>query len=148
MPDVDTLAASQARLHLRRQMWSGFSAAAVVVVLWSGFNIVSRLGGRSALTPFDLAALRYGISFGMLAPYVVAGTAAVSSLGDGGTRKPATTQPRFAKRPLAASANSASAARAAALGSGISVTSKTKLKARVSRPPILPLRKTPVECGK
>lgn len=68
MPDVDTLAASQARLHLRRRMWSGFAAAAVVVVLWSGFNIVSRLGGRSALTPFDLAAMRYGISALLLLP--------------------------------------------------------------------------------
>ena len=32
----------------------GFIAAGVVVLCWSGFNIVSRLGGRSVLTPFDL----------------------------------------------------------------------------------------------
>jgi drug/metabolite transporter (DMT)-like permease len=68
MADVDTLTASQARLHLRRQTWSGFAAAAVVVVFWSGFNIVSRLGGRSALTPFDLAAMRFGISALLLLP--------------------------------------------------------------------------------
>jgi drug/metabolite transporter (DMT)-like permease len=46
----------------------GFAAAGAVVMFWSGFNIVSRLGGRSALTPFDVAALRFGISALLLAP--------------------------------------------------------------------------------
>lgn len=68
MPDLDTPSASQARAHLRRQTLSGFAAAGVVVIFWSGFNIVSRLGGRSALTPFDLAALRFGISALLLLP--------------------------------------------------------------------------------
>jgi len=31
----------------RLNLLKGFSAAAVVVMIWSGFNIVSRLGGRS-----------------------------------------------------------------------------------------------------
>lgn len=67
-PDVDVLAASQARAHLRGQTLSGFAAAGLVVLFWSGFNIVSRLGGRSALTPFDLAAMRFGISAFLLLP--------------------------------------------------------------------------------
>lgn len=46
----------------------GLAAAAAVVILWSGFNIVSRLGGRSVLTPYDLAALRFGISALVLFP--------------------------------------------------------------------------------
>ncbi len=46
----------------------GFAAATVVVVCWSGFNIVSRLGGRSVLTPFDLAALRCGVAALLLLP--------------------------------------------------------------------------------
>ncbi|MDE3009483.1 MAG: DMT family transporter [Pseudomonadota bacterium] len=46
----------------------GFIAAGVVVVCWSGFNIVSRLGGRSPLTPYDVAALRFGVSALLLLP--------------------------------------------------------------------------------
>ena len=34
----------------------GFIAAGIVVACWSGFNIVSRLGSKGVLTPFDLAA--------------------------------------------------------------------------------------------
>lgn len=44
----------------------GFAAAAVVVLCWSGFNIVSRLGSKGVLTPFDLAAMRFAVS-GLLA---------------------------------------------------------------------------------
>lgn len=43
----------------------GLLAGQVVVVCWSGFNIVSRFGSKGVFTPFDLAAMRYGIS-GML----------------------------------------------------------------------------------
>ena len=46
----------------RRQTLLGFAAAATIAVIWSGFNIVSRLGGRSELTGFDLGALRFGVS--------------------------------------------------------------------------------------
>ncbi len=46
----------------------GFAAATLVVLCWSGFNIVSRLGGRSVLTPFDLVALRFGVSGLVLSP--------------------------------------------------------------------------------
>lgn len=51
-----------------RDTWRGFAAAAAVVICWSGFNIVSRLGGKSSLTPFDLAALRFGIAGTILLP--------------------------------------------------------------------------------
>jgi len=46
----------------RRHLLKGFAAAAAVVVVWSGFNIVSRLGGRSPLTPYDMAAIRFVFS--------------------------------------------------------------------------------------
>lgn len=49
----------------------GFAAALTVVVCWSGFNIVSRMGGRSVLTPYDIAALRFGVSLLVLLPFVV-----------------------------------------------------------------------------
>lgn len=42
--------------------WKGYAAAAVVVMIWSGFNIVSRFGGKSALTPFDIVAIRFAVS--------------------------------------------------------------------------------------
>ena len=51
-----------------RPRWKGFLAAAVVVVCWSGFNIVSRLGGKSALTPYDLTALRFGVAGSLMLP--------------------------------------------------------------------------------
>jgi len=47
----------------------GYAAAAMVVLCWSGFNIVSRMGGRSSLTPFDVAALRCGVSVVLLLPF-------------------------------------------------------------------------------
>jgi drug/metabolite transporter (DMT)-like permease len=40
----------------------GLLAGLLVVLCWSGFNIVSRFGSKGAFTPFDLAAMRYGIS--------------------------------------------------------------------------------------
>lgn len=61
-------------------MARGFAAAGLVVLCWSGFNLVSRLGGRSALTPFDLAALRFGISALVLFPLFLRRPAAVPGL--------------------------------------------------------------------
>jgi hypothetical protein len=33
-----------------------------LLVCWSGFNIVSRFGTKGLFTPYDLAAMRYGVS--------------------------------------------------------------------------------------
>lgn len=55
----------------RLQLLKGFAAAAVVVMVWSGFNLVSRLGGRSPLTPFDMAALRFVFSGLVCLPFVL-----------------------------------------------------------------------------
>lgn len=46
----------------------GLLAAAIVVACWSGFNIVSRFGSKGVFTPFDLAALRFGVSGLLAAP--------------------------------------------------------------------------------
>ena len=51
-----------------RNKAKGFAAAALVVVIWSGFNIVSRFGAKSALTPFDIAAIRFAVSGVLLVP--------------------------------------------------------------------------------
>ena len=50
----------------------GVLAALVVVLCWSGFNIVSRMGSKGVLTPFDIAALRYGVSGVIALPYFMA----------------------------------------------------------------------------
>ena len=43
-----------------RDLRHGYLAAAASVLLWSSFMLVSRLAGKSALTAFDLLALRLG----------------------------------------------------------------------------------------
>ncbi len=55
----------------RRNTVRGFMAAGCVVLFWSGFNIVSRMGGKSALTPFDVVALRFGISSLIMLPFFI-----------------------------------------------------------------------------
>ncbi|MES2406215.1 MAG: DMT family transporter [Pseudomonadota bacterium] len=52
-------------------LFKGFAAAAAVIVIWSGFNIISRLGGRSPLTPYDMAALRFVFSGLVCLPFVL-----------------------------------------------------------------------------
>ena len=47
----------------------GFIAAGIVVACWSGFNIVSRLGSKGVLAPFDLAAMRFGVSGLLTLPF-------------------------------------------------------------------------------
>jgi drug/metabolite transporter (DMT)-like permease len=48
--------------------WKGFIAAGAVICCWTGFNIVSRLGGKSVLTPFDITALRFTVSGLLMLP--------------------------------------------------------------------------------
>ena len=57
-------------LHLPDQT-KGLLAALVVVICWSGFNIVSRFGAKGIFTPFDLAALRFGISGLLTLPFFI-----------------------------------------------------------------------------
>jgi len=49
----------------------GFAAMGIVVICWSGFNIVSRIGGKSVLTPYDLAALRFLVAATLLSPLFI-----------------------------------------------------------------------------
>ena len=55
----------------RPNLFKGFAAAAAVIVIWSGFNIISRLGGRSPLTPYDMAAIRFVFSGIVCLPFVL-----------------------------------------------------------------------------
>jgi len=49
----------------------GYVMAALVVAIWSGFVVVSRLGGVSPLTAWDLVAIRYGTAAIILLPVFV-----------------------------------------------------------------------------
>lgn len=47
----------------------GYVYAAVTLLIWAGFVVVSRIGGTSVLTPFDIAALRIGTAALVLSPW-------------------------------------------------------------------------------
>ena len=57
----------------RKRIVRGFAAATLVMVIWCGFNIVSRYGGRSPLTPFDMTAMRLGVSGLLFCPVFIWG---------------------------------------------------------------------------
>lgn len=42
----------------RKTLVSGYLAAAATLIMWTSFSLVSRLGGKSLLTPYDIFALR------------------------------------------------------------------------------------------
>lgn len=46
---------------------TGYLAALGTVAIWTGFILISRLGGKSALTPYDILALRLGTAALLLA---------------------------------------------------------------------------------
>ncbi len=48
---------------------SGYLFAALTVAIWAGFIVISRLGGTSLLTAFDVAALRFGAASLALLPF-------------------------------------------------------------------------------
>lgn len=48
---------------------AGTLYAAITLLIWAGFVIVSRLGGQSALTVFDMVALRIGTAALVLSPW-------------------------------------------------------------------------------
>lgn len=52
-------------------MLPGYLAAFSVTLIWATWLVASRTGAQSALTPYDLAALRYGISAVIALPLVL-----------------------------------------------------------------------------
>ena len=51
------------------------------VTIWSGWIVVARLGLRTSLTPWDIAALRFGVAGLLLLPYVMRRGLAIERLG-------------------------------------------------------------------
>ena len=57
---------SAGTIPTRQTSWLGYVYAILVVLLWSGFSLTGRLAALGAgvrLTPWDLGALRYSVSF-------------------------------------------------------------------------------------
>lgn len=50
---------------------SGYAFAAGTVLIWASFVVISRLGGKSVLTPFDITALRLGVAGLILLPWLI-----------------------------------------------------------------------------
>ncbi|MBC4017521.1 hypothetical protein H7965_19620 [Siccirubricoccus deserti] len=53
---------------MRRERLVGWLCAGLLLVIWVGFHLMSRLTASQALTPWDVAALRYGGSFVAVLP--------------------------------------------------------------------------------
>lgn len=54
-----------------RNLEAGYLLAAVTILIWAGFVVVSRVAGQSALTAFDVTALRIGTAALVLSPWWV-----------------------------------------------------------------------------
>lgn len=54
--------------HRHDHFW-GYLAALGTVAIWSGFILVSRAGGKTALTPYDILALRLATAGVLLLPF-------------------------------------------------------------------------------
>ncbi len=51
------------------------------VCIWADFIVVSRLGVRTSLTPWDIAAIRFGVAGSLLLPYAMSKGLALERLG-------------------------------------------------------------------
>jgi hypothetical protein len=51
------------------------------VIIWAGFIVVARLGIRTSLTPWDIAAIRFTVSGSLLLTYVIRKGLALERLG-------------------------------------------------------------------
>ena len=54
-----------------REFWIGLAAAFGVVCMWTSFQLISRAGVQSTLTPYDLTALRFGVGALVMLPFAL-----------------------------------------------------------------------------
>src|SRR3984957_5694642 len=73
----DAAVGGQATVRYARGALYGLAA----VSIWSGWIVVARLGLRTSLTPWDIAALRFGVGGLILLPYLVRKGLAIERLG-------------------------------------------------------------------
>ena len=63
------------------QYLRGGSYGLAAVSIWAGWIVVARLGLRTSLTPWDIAALRFGLAGMLLLPLVITRGLAIDRLG-------------------------------------------------------------------
>src|SRR6201995_1852202 len=63
------------------QYLRGAAFGLAAVSIWAGWIVVARLGLRSSLTPWDIAALRFGLAGMLLLPLVITRGLAIDRLG-------------------------------------------------------------------
>ena len=54
----------------KKQLVWGYLAAFATLLMWAGFSLISRLGGKSVLTPYDIFALRLITASVILLPFM------------------------------------------------------------------------------
>lgn len=54
----------------KKQLAWGYLAAFATLLMWAGFSLISRLGGKSVLTPYDIFALRLITASAILLPFI------------------------------------------------------------------------------
>jgi drug/metabolite transporter (DMT)-like permease len=64
-----------------RQYLQGALCGLAAVSIWSGWIVVARLGLQTNLTPWDIAALRFGVAGLLLLPYLLRKGLAIDRLG-------------------------------------------------------------------
>ena len=55
----------------QREKWVGYGLVVFTLSVWASFILISRLAGKSVLTPWDTTALRFGTAAVVLLPYVL-----------------------------------------------------------------------------
>ena len=66
------------------QYLRGAAYGLAAVSIWSGWIVVARLGLRTSLTPWDIAAIRFGVAGLLMLPLVAVKGLAFDRLGWGG----------------------------------------------------------------
>ena len=65
----------------RAQYLLGAASGVAAVSIWAGWIVIARQGLRSSLTPWDIAALRFGVAGVLMLPIVLAKGLAIGRLG-------------------------------------------------------------------
>src|ERR1700744_1292720 len=67
--------------HVAEKYARGALYGLAAVSIWSGWIVIARLGLRTSLTPWDVAALRFGVAGTLMLPYVLIRGLAFERLG-------------------------------------------------------------------
>ncbi len=55
----------------QRSQWVGYGLLAITMLIWGSFTLLSRWGATSALTPWDIAGLRFATGAAVLVPWLL-----------------------------------------------------------------------------